>query len=231
MDEVVVKMGSEEPGVAPTMKASQINMLSRSIMVPNKLKIVSFEINVLTARIISLAGLVISAALAIFLVIRIRTGGAQIVLPHQNPRLKGLIVSLEDPTQLANFLQGKTLADVSSLGDLLKIAEHTQATILHQGREGDLETYAREDHYYVQSDNLVYHYILRTPVMAVEEEAAEVMPDDPQPETPTESTPFFKRLFGRFRRSNGTETPLEDSPPAMDDDEIAPARDHDETKN
>ncbi|MBN2502983.1 MAG: signal peptidase I [Anaerolineales bacterium] len=217
IDDVVVRVSNEEPGETPTMKFSQVGMLSRSIVVPNTIKIISFEMTVLTAQIISLVGLLLSAAPMLYLGIRMRKSGGQNTLPHLNPNLKAVIVSLENPTQLTSFLQGKTVADVSSFSDLLKVVERTQATIMHHS-QGDLH------HYYVQSDNLVYHYAVQAPA----EEADWPTADSPEIEA-IENPGFFKRLFSRSEAQNGDETITEEDINSLDD-AMRKSFDQDKTK-
>ena len=80
MDDMMVKLNSGEPDTTPTMKFSQINMLPHSIVVPNTIKIVSFEMSVLSARILSLAGLLICVAALVFMGTRLQSGLLQTML-------------------------------------------------------------------------------------------------------------------------------------------------------
>lgn len=212
MDDVQVKLGSNEPESVPTMKASKVGMISQKIVVPNKIKIISFEITVLTAQIISLIGLVVSAALMTFLGIRLRTTSPQSFLPHLDARLKPMVVSLDNPAQLADFLQGKTLVDVAALSDLLKVAERAQAMIMHQDQES-------AHHYFIQSDGLVYHYAVQASQPVGTADNLEIQP---------ETTSFFGRLFGRFRRTN-TSAQTEEDMFSADEEDLLALFDHDET--
>jgi signal peptidase I len=210
IDDVMVKLGSEEPGIIPMMKFSEVGMISREIVVPNKLKIVSFEVTVMSAQIVSLVGLIFSAACMLYMGMRLRTASAEFTLPHLDPGLNPAIVSLEGSAQLEAFLQEKPVADIASLA---------QGMIVHQS-QGDVH------HYYAQAEGLVYHYSVQSTEETVADEVPFSFESEPEPETPG----FFKRVFSRFRRTNGANA----QPPAdtqIKDDDLVSTYNQEETKD
>jgi len=149
LDELQMFLIASEPGASrlDQLVQNQIDFIDYPESKVNIIPILGFDLPVPTARWLSGIGLFLSSAglLWVFLVLRHVSQDSEV--SQIAFKYRTILIDVDG----LNFLDGHQLIDVTNMDDFGRLVEKQGSTILH-------EVHSQIHHYYVQEENLFYHY-------------------------------------------------------------------------
>ena len=183
IDDLQVQLLIDDPlNTQNSLQQRHVSMIPRTVVEPNVISLLAFDLPVPLARVISSVGLGVSVLVISLIGSQINRIIQQGEAARNELMYAPLMIEMEKGTELPP----KPLVKVTAIDDLAKLAERNQGMILHDARE-------QTHHYYVEVPDATFHYELQAMNGHVEEAGIEV-----DHTAPNVLVPIRARLDGLF---------------------------------